>query len=84
MTILRFIHRYYRANSVRYFNGACEGMCSHNHFCAITRVDYDEYRHCRESAASALASSASQPNRTIPLAAHLTLILALYATIKRQ
>lgn len=59
-------------------------MCAHNHFCAITRVDYDEYRHCRESAASALASSADRPYRSIPLAAQLTLILALYATIKRQ
>lgn len=59
-------------------------MCSHNHFCAITRVDYDEYRHCRESAASALASSAGKPYGSIPISAHLALILAICIAFKRQ
>lgn len=76
--------RYYRANSVRYPNGACEGMCAHNHFCAITRVDYEEFRHCRESAASALASSAGKPNSSVPLSALLALVLAVYTALQRQ
>lgn len=76
--------RYYRANSVRYPNGPCEGMCAHNHFCAITRVDYDEYRHCRESAASALASAGAQSRAPLPLLAHLSVLLAAYAIMSRQ
>lgn len=28
-----------------------------NHYCAITRIDYREYRQCLETAASALAST---------------------------
>ncbi|XP_037906380.1 acid sphingomyelinase-like phosphodiesterase 3b isoform X3 [Hermetia illucens] len=48
--------KYYRANSVRYPTQPCEGVCALNHYCAITRVDYVEFRQCLESAASALAS----------------------------
>jgi hypothetical protein len=48
--------RYYRANSVRFPTQPCEGVCSLNHYCAITRIDYREYRQCLETAASALAS----------------------------
>lgn len=51
--------RYYRANSVRFPTQPCEGVCSLNHYCAITRIDYREYRQCLETAASALASSRS-------------------------
>lgn len=50
------IHRYYRANSVRYPTQACEGVCTLQHYCAITRLDYREFRQCLETAASALAS----------------------------
>lgn len=37
-------------------------MCALNHYCAITRVDYREYKECFQTAASALASTASRPN----------------------
>lgn len=50
-------NRYYRANSVRYPTRICDNVCSLNHYCAITRIDYREYRQCLETAASALASS---------------------------
>ncbi|CAO1334344.1 unnamed protein product [Diamesa hyperborea] len=49
--------KYYRANSVKFPTQACEGVCSLNHYCAITRIDYREFRQCLETAASALASN---------------------------
>ena len=52
-----FSIRYYRANSVKFPTQACEGVCSLNHYCAITRIDYREFRQCLETAASALASN---------------------------
>lgn len=42
---------------MRYPTQACEGVCTLNHYCAITRIDYREFRQCLETAASALASS---------------------------
>ncbi|KAJ9589135.1 hypothetical protein L9F63_017574, partial [Diploptera punctata] len=50
--------RYYRANSVRYHQStsSCDAGCAHTHYCAITRVDYADFRSCLETAASALAS----------------------------
>lgn len=54
--------RYYRANSVRFPTQPCEGVCSLNHYCAITRIDYREYRQCLETAASALASRSRSIN----------------------
>uniref|UniRef100_A0A336LRH4 CSON015030 protein n=1 Tax=Culicoides sonorensis TaxID=179676 RepID=A0A336LRH4_CULSO len=54
--------KYYRANSVRHTTSPCEGVCALNHYCAITRVDYREYKECFQTAASALATaSASRP-----------------------
>ncbi|CAH0552510.1 unnamed protein product [Brassicogethes aeneus] len=53
--------RYFRANSVRTFNGpqnVCDSYCAHGHFCAITRLDFLEFEQCLKAAASALASSA--------------------------
>lgn len=41
---------------MRFPTQPCEGVCSLNHYCAITRIDYREYRQCLETAASALAS----------------------------
>lgn len=55
-SLLLFPGRYYRANSVRFPTQPCEGVCSLNHYCAITRIDYREFRQCLETAASALAS----------------------------
>lgn len=56
LVLLLLTGRYYRANSVRFPTQPCEGVCSLNHYCAITRIDYREYRQCLETAASALAS----------------------------
>ncbi|XP_068149645.1 acid sphingomyelinase-like phosphodiesterase 3b [Drosophila tropicalis] len=42
--------RYHRANAVRYQTGSpCQGLCMLNHYCAITRLDYDEFRLCMET-----------------------------------
>lgn len=49
--------RYYRANSVRHSTSPCDSVCALNHYCAITRVDYREYKECFKTAASALAST---------------------------
>lgn len=53
-----------------------------NHYCAITRVDYHEFRHCLESAASALASHATRAHLCIPIVAHIAFILAICAIVK--
>ncbi|KAK6633579.1 hypothetical protein RUM44_004186 [Polyplax serrata] len=58
--------KYFRANSVRYFpsprEGKCFSNCLHNHFCAITRLDYQDFERCVETTASALASAVSHLN----------------------
>lgn len=79
-----FVCRYYRANSVRYPTSPCEGGCALNHYCAITRVDYHEFRHCLESAAGALASAGTRPNVCIPIAVYIALLLATYTIMKCQ
>ncbi|KAF6207953.1 hypothetical protein GE061_016402 [Apolygus lucorum] len=54
--------RYYEANAVRLYgspaSGGCDDSCVQTHFCAVTRVDYAEFRSCLEAAASALSSTA--------------------------
>lgn len=74
--------RYYRANSVRYTTAPCDSVCALNHYCAITRVDYHDFRHCLESAASALASNSMRPRASVPIVTHIALILAIYSIIK--
>lgn len=73
--------RYYRANSVRFPTQACEGVCSLNHYCAITRIDYREYRQCLETAASALASGMRSNNNTNKI---LLLLIALIQLLLNQ
>ncbi|XP_075163064.1 cyclic GMP-AMP phosphodiesterase SMPDL3A [Haematobia irritans] len=51
--------KYYRANSVRYVTDPCENVCMLNHYCAITRVDYKEFRQCLEKEQRAYRSNAS-------------------------
>jgi hypothetical protein len=70
------MYRYYRANSVRYPTQPCEGICSLNHYCAITRIDYREYRQCLDSAASALASN-TRPGVDVMSTQLLLLLIAL-------
>ncbi|CAH1129145.1 unnamed protein product [Ceutorhynchus assimilis] len=55
-------NKYYRANSVRIHTKAttnCDDTCAHTHYCAITRVDYDEHEQCLKIAVGALSSSSS-------------------------
>ncbi|KFB48266.1 AGAP005806-PA-like protein [Anopheles sinensis] len=56
--------KYYRANSVRHATSTCEGVCLLNHYCAITRLDYREFRSCLETAAKAMASKNGTPRAT--------------------
>jgi hypothetical protein len=55
--------RYYRANSVRFPTQVCEGVCSLNHYCSITRIDYREYRQCLEAGTNAIASGTGSIRR---------------------
>ncbi|KAK9875097.1 hypothetical protein WA026_005892 [Henosepilachna vigintioctopunctata] len=62
-------NRYYRANSVRIHNNQhnlspCDATCAHTHYCAITRVDYEEHEQCLKTAASALSTSSYWLTRT--------------------
>ncbi|KAK9506967.1 hypothetical protein O3M35_008806 [Rhynocoris fuscipes] len=60
-----FATKYYEANAVRLYGspqaGGCDASCAQTHFCAVTRIEYSEFRMCLEAAASALASPASMP-----------------------
>lgn len=76
--------RYYRANSVRYSTQPCEAACALNHYCAITRIDYNEFKQCLKSAASALASSSGKPSCFAFSSTHLTLTLAIYSVLNYQ
>lgn len=51
-----FNNRYYRANSVRYETKPCDKVCLLNHYCAITRIDYREFKQCLDDSVAALAS----------------------------
>ncbi|ENN77739.1 hypothetical protein YQE_05809, partial [Dendroctonus ponderosae] len=53
-------NKYYKANSVRIHSRSsanCDDVCIHTHYCAITRIDYDEHKECLKVDASALSSS---------------------------
>lgn len=63
-----FIFRYYRANSVRYETGICKPECHLNHYCAITRVDYNEFRKCFQPDRNIRNSSATATLAICPLA----------------
>ncbi|XP_061396134.1 acid sphingomyelinase-like phosphodiesterase 3b, partial [Musca vetustissima] len=74
--------KYYRANSVRYQTDPCDSVCMLNHYCAITRVDYKEFRQCLEKEQSALRSGADnlkQLSGIIPLT-----LLSIFAVINLQ
>ncbi|CAB0014726.1 unnamed protein product [Nesidiocoris tenuis] len=57
--------KYYEANAVRLFSspqaGGCDRSCVQSHFCAVSHVEYAEFRSCLEAAASALSSTAPSP-----------------------
>ncbi|CAH2009498.1 unnamed protein product [Acanthoscelides obtectus] len=72
--------RYYRANSVRFNSGTaalaqCDSHCAHTHYCAITRVDYDEFHQCLQTAASALSASAATSAVAMRTIAKIVLVM---------
>ncbi|KNC34276.1 hypothetical protein FF38_05942 [Lucilia cuprina] len=70
--------KYYRANTVRHQNENCEGVCMLNHYCAITRVDYKEFRQCLEKEQSALRSGG---NKSHTVNGKILIILSMMLTI---
>uniref|UniRef100_W8BNI4 Acid sphingomyelinase-like phosphodiesterase 3b n=1 Tax=Ceratitis capitata TaxID=7213 RepID=W8BNI4_CERCA len=77
--------KYSRANTVRYQSDPCEGVCMLNHYCAITRVDYKEFRQCLEKEQSALRSHAPAAHTALAGACPmLVLMCALLASCCRQ
>ncbi|XP_073977796.1 cyclic GMP-AMP phosphodiesterase SMPDL3A-like [Rhodnius prolixus] len=77
--------RYYEANSVRLYGspeaGGCHASCAQTHYCAITRVEYSEFRNCLEAAASALASPASMPLMSSIPVVIISQLLAYYMSV---
>uniref|UniRef100_A0A6P7G735 Acid sphingomyelinase-like phosphodiesterase 3b n=1 Tax=Diabrotica virgifera virgifera TaxID=50390 RepID=A0A6P7G735_DIAVI len=73
--------KYYRSNSVRLNTSpstGCDATCAHTHFCAITRVDYDEFHQCMQTAPSALsASSSSVPRPLVLLVLFVSVVINL-------
>ncbi|XP_072375672.1 cyclic GMP-AMP phosphodiesterase SMPDL3A-like [Diabrotica undecimpunctata] len=73
--------KYYRSNSVRLNTSpstGCDSTCAHTHFCAITRVDYDEFHQCMQTAPSALsASSSSVPRPLVLLVLFVSVVINL-------
>lgn len=63
-----FPSRYYRANSVRYETESCNEICQLNHYCVITRVDYNEYRKCLQPDRDSRNSSTTANLALCPLA----------------
>ncbi|XP_054734462.1 acid sphingomyelinase-like phosphodiesterase 3b [Anastrepha obliqua] len=77
--------KYSRANTVRYQADPCEGVCMLNHYCAITRVDYKEFRQCLEKEQSALRSNAPAAHTVLAGACPvIVLMCALLASSCRQ
>jgi len=55
---------------------SCSTTCLQTHYCAITRVDFSEYRSCLKTAAAALSAS-SAPRVYISCVSSLFLVVAL-------
>ncbi|XP_067644628.1 uncharacterized protein [Eurosta solidaginis] len=80
-----WFNKYSRANTVRYQTDTCENVCMLNHYCAITRVDYKEFRQCLEKEQSALHSLAPAEHTAFAGACPiLVLMCALLASCCRQ
>lgn len=79
--------RYFRANSVRVHDSpvdvGCESTCAHTHYCAITRVDYGDFKRCVDTAASALASNGNCLANAWKLFL-VTLLLTILNSLLRQ
>ncbi|XP_030756670.1 acid sphingomyelinase-like phosphodiesterase 3b [Sitophilus oryzae] len=76
-------NKYYKANSVKIHTRAttnCDDTCAHTHYCAITRIDYDEHSQCLKIAASALSSSSSF---TISCAKFKIILAAVFVSVVR-
>lgn len=66
---------------MRYATQPCEGICALNHYCAITRVDYREFRVCLESATGALSSSSPPTGSTM---FRFTLLLSVFTAFSKS
>ncbi|GLG96407.1 Uncharacterized protein GBIM_03400 [Gryllus bimaculatus] len=67
--------RYLDANSAK-LPTSCNDGCYRDHYCAMTKIDYEEFSNCVSSAASALASAnPSARRRPSPLLSPLLLLL---------
>nr|CAD7402963.1 unnamed protein product [Timema poppensis] len=73
--------RYYRANSVRLHHNsdprACDSSCAYNHYCAITQLDYTDFRGCLETEPSAFSSRATLQSDS----SATTILLCAFTTI---
>lgn len=75
--------RYHRAYSVN-FNphySNCDSSCRHTHYCAITKLEFSDFRNCLETAAHALASSNNHQQRNAQLASLLLVVPVLLARL---
>jgi len=73
-----FSCRYYKVNSVKLHHNTegCDASCARTHYCAITRLDYPQFRSCLETAASALASAG-----VVALSIHWSLVVLLLVAL---
>nr|CAD7199954.1 unnamed protein product [Timema douglasi] len=78
---VRILVRYYRANSVRLHHNsdprACDSSCAYNHYCAITQLDYTDFRGCLETEPSAFSSRATLQSDS----SASTILLCAFTTI---
>ncbi|KAL1459813.1 hypothetical protein WDU94_011767 [Cyamophila willieti] len=68
--------RYLRAYSVSFNHHYqhCDSNCRHTHYCAITKLEFSDFRNCLETAAHALASSNNHQQRNAQLASLLLVV----------
>ncbi|GBP48776.1 Acid sphingomyelinase-like phosphodiesterase 3a [Eumeta japonica] len=77
-------HRYSRAYNVKYESSEiCDSACAHQHFCAVTCLEYVAYRQCVEAAASALAAAAADASFVAPFTS-LTVVSLVIVIIRRE
>ncbi|KAI5703350.1 hypothetical protein M8J75_010701 [Diaphorina citri] len=68
--------RYHRAYAVNFNHHYqhCDSNCRHTHYCAITKLEFSDFRNCLETAAHALASSNNHQQRNAQLASLLLVV----------
>ncbi|VVC44532.1 Calcineurin-like phosphoesterase domain, ApaH type,Metallo-dependent phosphatase-like [Cinara cedri] len=72
--------RYIEANSVRHYKPKdCNLECRRAHYCAVTELDYQQFRSCVETTPEALSGSARPPS--VFVTASTTAAVLLTATV---